>query len=106
MASRRGRTHRHNLERQCARLAELIWTGKVKNRKGFVESLAELNTTDDEFRTSCATQENLTKQKAVYLLKRIEEHERLAKFGASGKGLGPQSDLSLEHILPDSPGKE
>jgi hypothetical protein len=92
------------IERQCARLAELIWTEKITSRKGFVDSLAELNTADDEFKNKFSVQENLTRQKAVYILKRIEEHERSLKLGGSGKGLGPHADLSLEHILPTNPG--
>ena len=92
------------IERQCARLAEQIWSGKVTNRIGIIESLTELNTPDDEFRAKFASQENLSKQKAIYLLRRIEEHERLAKFGANGKGLEPHANLSLEHILPINPG--
>ncbi len=91
------------IERQCARLAQLIWNGKAINRPHFVEALAELNTTDKEFRSKFSSQENLTRQKAVYLLRRIEEHERSQQSGASSKALGPQPDLSLEHILPDSP---
>jgi hypothetical protein len=92
------------IERTCARLAASIWSGKVTKRKGIVDALAELNTPDAEFTAKFGAQENLTRQKAVYLLKRIEEHLRHATLGIPGQGLGPNSDLSLEHILPSNPG--
>ena len=94
------------IERACARLAQAIWEGKATHRPQFVAGLTELYTSDDEFREKFITQDNLTRQKAVYLLKRIEEHERSTKYGAAGKGLAPHADLTLEHILPENPGSD
>ena len=87
------------IERACARLASLIWDGKIKNKTGFVETLSELYTTDDDFRDSFIAQDNLANQKAAYLLRRIEEYERSTKRGGAGSELIP-GELSLEHVLP------
>jgi len=54
------------IERQCARLAEQIWTGKVAKRKGMLEALSELYLADNEFQSKFALQENFSNQKAVY----------------------------------------
>src|SRR5581483_6709716 len=61
------------IERQCARLAELIWNGKVKNRTGMIETLSDLYIDDKTFIERFSEQDNLTNQKAAYLLKRIED---------------------------------
>lgn len=94
------------IERVSAKLAQQIWDGAVTDRAGFVASLSELYTTDEEFLAKFVLQENLTKQKAMYLLKRIEDHVRGSTMGQSGKGLEPSANLTLEHILPTNPGPE
>jgi hypothetical protein len=94
------------IERVSARLAQQIWDGTVVDRAGIVTALSELYTTDKEFVEKFSLQENLTKQKAIYLLKRIEDHVRGSTMGQSGKGLGPSASLTLEHILPVNPGSE
>jgi hypothetical protein len=88
------------IERQCARLAELIWEGKVKNRTGMIETLSDLYIDDKTFLERFADQDNLTNQKAAYLLRRIEEHERSVAIGKSGAELSPSLSLTIEHILP------
>jgi Protein of unknown function (DUF1524) len=93
------------IERACAKLASLIWDEKAKKRKDFVEALKDLYNSDKDFIDSFSLQDNLTNQKAVFILKRIEEIER-ANQTASGKELSPGPDLTLEHILPKSPSKE
>jgi hypothetical protein len=93
------------IERACARLASLIWSGKVQNRTGFIETLSELYTNDDDFRENFVTQDNLANQKAAYLLRRIEEHERSIQLGGAGKELVP-GELSLEHVLPKNPAQD
>jgi hypothetical protein len=93
------------IERQCARLASLIWEGKIKNRLSVIEALADLNTPDKDFQEKFALSDNLANQKAVYLLKRIEESERTSVLGAAGKELSPV-ELSLEHVLPKNPAND
>jgi hypothetical protein len=94
------------IERSCARLAESIWNGKATKRKDFIDGLSELYTPDSDFRAKFLIQENLTKQKAVYLLRRIEEKERRIKYGPAAKALEPHATLTLEHIYPQGPGDD
>jgi hypothetical protein len=91
------------IEIQCARLAHLIWTQKVKRASDARSAFESIYIDDDSFRASFAEKDGISNQKAVYLLKRIEEHERTAKHGAHAKELSPTSNLTLEHILPRSP---
>lgn len=101
-----GQRRTGTIERVCAKLAQLIWDGEATARADFITALSELYTPDDEFKEDFITQDNLTRQKAVYLLKRIEDYERSSKLGQAGKGLGPKADLTLEHILPENPGPD
>lgn len=94
------------IERTSARLAEQIWTGKVTNRSGAIDALKELHTPDEEFKQRFRAQENLTKQKAVFLLRRIEQHERSTTHGSAAQGLTPSLTVTLEHILPLNPAPE
>jgi len=94
------------IERQCARLAELIWNGKVKNRTGMIETLSDLYIDDKTFIERFSEQDNLTNQKAAYLLKRIEDHERSTAKGPTGKELSPSISLTIEHILPKNPSQD
>jgi Protein of unknown function DUF262/Protein of unknown function (DUF1524) len=94
------------IERQCARLAELIWEGKVKNRTGMIEALSDLYIDDKTFLERFAEQDNLTNQKAAYLLRRIEDHERSIAKGGAGPELSPSLSLTIEHILPKNPSQE
>jgi hypothetical protein len=94
------------IERTCARLAELIWTGKVKNRTAMIDALKDLYLDDKTFQERFATQDSLTNPKASYLLRRIEEHERSVQKGGAGAELSPSTNLTLEHILPKNPSQE
>lgn len=91
------------IERQSARLAQQIWSGKIKARSEMIEALSEIYTSDDDFRQRFAAQENLTRQKAILLLRRIEQHERQTLGGSNSQGLAPNASLSLEHVLPQNP---
>jgi hypothetical protein len=51
------------IERQLARLAELIWTGKATKRGEFVAALTDLYTSDQDFKAKFSTQEGLTNKK-------------------------------------------
>jgi Protein of unknown function (DUF1524) len=94
------------IERQCARLAQLIWDGKVKNRTGMVETLSDLYIDDKSFLERFAEQDNLTNQKAAYILRRIEDHERAVAIGGASTELSPSLNLTIEHILPKNPSQD
>jgi len=94
------------IERQLARLAEQIWSGKASNRSDFTAALSEIYTSDTDFVAKFSTQEGLTNKKAAYLLRRIEIQERANIKGASAKELAPSSELSVEHIFPRNHGEE
>lgn len=94
------------IERLCGRLAVNIWDGDVTKATEASAVVAELLTSDEEFQSRFRQQSDLAKQKAVYLLKRIEEREQSENTGVAGSGLSPSQSLSLEHILPQSPSEE
>jgi hypothetical protein len=94
------------LEIQCAKLAEQIWTEKVKTGSEAFTSISSLYQGDEIFQQKFAKKEGLTNQKAIYLLRKLEQQERDAQRGSAGRELTPGSNLSLEHILPKSPGEE
>jgi uncharacterized protein DUF262/uncharacterized protein DUF1524 len=92
------------IERQCARLAELIWNGKIKNGPQMIATLSDLYLDDKTFAQRFSEQDNLTNQKAAYLLRRIEDHERAKTKG--GAELSASLSLTIEHILPKTPSQE
>lgn len=94
------------LEIQFARLAEQIWSGAINTAKEAFSAISVVYPDDASFRAKFEEKEGLTNQKAVYLLRKIEEHERSAAKPASGKELSPHQNLTLEHILPKNPGME
>jgi hypothetical protein len=94
------------IERLCAALAQQIWNGQVTNRTGMIKALSDLYIDDTKFSERFAEQDNLTNQKAAYLLKRIEEHERSLQRGGTGSELSPALTLTIEHILPKNPSTE
>lgn len=61
---------------------------------------------DRVFRTKFLEKTDLTNQKAIYLLKKIEQQERANQRGGAGRELAPHRALTLEHILPKNPGEE
>jgi hypothetical protein len=94
------------IERTCARLAQQIWDGKVTNRKGAITTLGELYLDDKEFQNRFSTQQGIASQKAVYLLKKIEDAERTIRKSGAGKELSPNKNLTLEHVLPSNPAQD
>ncbi len=93
------------IERTCARLAQAIWAREVKSTKDGFDYLAEPYGTDAEFRENLDKYENATSSKTLFVLGKIEEHERPIRKGKAGSELKP-SKLTLEHILPRNPGKD
>jgi hypothetical protein len=61
---------------------------------------------DKQFREKFTDKDDMTNQKAAYLLRKIEEYERNIHSGAAAKDLAPHPALTLEHILPKNPGTE
>lgn len=94
------------IERALARLAQKIWDGTAKTIKDFKEALAEIYTSDKEFISNFSNQEGLANKKVVYLLRRIEMHQRRLKSGKHSRELVPSTELTLEHIFPMSHGSE
>jgi hypothetical protein len=94
------------LEIQCARLAALIWKGDVKNGSDAFREVQAVYLDDKPFREKFTDKDDISNQKASYLLRKIEEHERNTQAGASAKDLAPHPSLTLEHILPKNPGEE
>jgi len=94
------------LEIQCARLAALIWKGDVRNATDAFREVQAVYLDDKRFREKFTDKDDIPNQKASYLLRKIEEHERSVHSGAAAKDLAPHPALTLEHILPKNPGEE
>jgi hypothetical protein len=94
------------LEIQCARLAHLIFQRKIGTALKAREVLDGVYLSDSAFHSKFTEKDNLSNQKAIYLLKRIEEHERQVRLGDSAKELGPARGLTIEHVLPRNPSDE
>jgi hypothetical protein len=92
------------IEIAFSRLAQSIWKDGVKNARDALKVLGDIMPNDDAFRDAFSQKDNLSNPKAVYLLKKLEQHERQIKKGGHGQELAVGS-LSLEHILPQNPGK-
>ena len=93
------------IERTCARLAQAIWRTEVSTVKEAMVFLAEPYGTDKEFQDNFSEFQNSAGSKTLYFLRKLEEHERQIKRGASGGELKP-AKLTLEHILPRNPASE
>jgi hypothetical protein len=94
------------IEIQCARLAHLIFQKRVETAQKARETLDAVYLSDSAFHAKFAEKDNLSNQKAVYLLRQIEEHERQVQMGATAKELGPSRALTTEHVLPRNPSDE
>jgi hypothetical protein len=94
------------LEIQCAKLAESIWKNRITTATDAFKSIDAIYLDDKVFHGKFSEKNDLTNSKATYLLKKIEQHERDAQLGGSGRELEPHRALTLEHILPKNPGDE
>ncbi|CAN5749313.1 DUF262 domain-containing protein [soil metagenome] len=99
-----GRTGR--LEISCARLAHRIYEGVCTNASEAATEIKDIFPDDDQFRESFKTKQERSTQKARYLLACLELQMRRAKMdNAFSEELHPSNSLTLEHILPKSPGE-
>jgi hypothetical protein len=94
------------LEIQCAKLAQLIWAGTVNNGTDAFRAIQAIYLDDKQFQEKFANKDDMPNQKAVYLLRKIENYDRSIRLGASAKDLTPHPAITLEHILPKNPGDE
>jgi len=94
------------IEINCANLAERIWKRAVTTAAEARKALDSIYTSDLDFAAAFKTKEGLPNNKATYILKRIEIEERQRVFKSEAKELSPDQYLTLEHILPKSPGDE
>ena len=95
------------LEITCARLAHKIWENEIRTGQQARAALESVYTSDSDFRVAFGSKQNLSNQKAAYLLRIIEFEERKRQLGANATELEPGQFLSIEHILPKKdPGPE
>ena len=100
-----GRTGK--LEISCARLAHQIYCKKVTTASQAKDALKDILPSDEDFRTSFANKQERNNQKIKYLLSRLEIQERRASGQSPlGDELEPRRSLTVEHVLPKSPGDE
>ncbi len=98
-----GRTGR--LEIACAALAHQIWQGKISKAGEAKKTLKDVFPSDEEFREKFKSKQEKNNRKAVFILKRLENHVRLVERSTvSARELEPGSTLTLEHIFPNNPG--
>ena len=93
------------IEISCARLAQRIWDREVCTTAEARSALANIYTNDAEFRTNFETKGGLTNQKTLYLLAAIEAEERGRNLQAGAGEFQIGNSLSVEHVLPKSPGQ-
>lgn len=92
------------IEIALAKLAEQIWTGAIKNGYDAKRIISDVYLDDAEFRADFETKDDLSSQKAVYLLRKIEEHESKQSNKSKTKDAEPKKTVTLEHIFPRNPG--
>lgn len=94
-------------EPTCARIAELIYNGTLKNTAScFIElKAAEVYPNDDEFEAAFRVKSERNNQKAQYFLKALEMEEQRLKKGKMANEWAPTA-LTVEHILPKKPGQD
>lgn len=93
------------LEIRCAKLAPLIWSGPVTTAIAAEEVLKDISLSDEAFQDAFRQKEDLSSQKAQYILRKIEDHER-SKQNKADVELTPLKNLTIEHILPKDPSSE
>jgi hypothetical protein len=96
-----GRTGK--LEIACAAIAKNIHDEEIKDASGAFKEFKTINPTDEEFQAAFGVKTERSNQKAHYLLRAIEMQERRSGANAAEEQIG---DVTVEHILPRSPGAE
>ncbi|MFI4941277.1 MAG: HNH endonuclease family protein, partial [Burkholderiales bacterium] len=94
------------IEIACARLAELIFSGKTKTATQAHTELHDIYLSDDDFRQAFLLKQEGSNQKTQYLLRQLEQEVRRIE---SGKMPGEETlgqNLTVEHVLPRNAGDE
>ncbi len=99
----RGRSAR--VESLGARLAKMISEGSVTTATKALPELRELYIPDQQFRSDFATKLERESKKAAYLLRGLEQQARIKAGHPHPREVAP-SHVTIEHILPKSPGEE
>lgn len=96
------------LEIACAKLAKDIFDKKVKTATEAYNNLRDIYPADDEFEDSFTFKQERSDSKVLYLLRKleIEAAKRKKKGEMIADELGPRETLTVEHVLPKSPGRE
>jgi hypothetical protein len=98
----RGRSAR--VESLGARLAKMISDGAVTTATRALSELKELYIPDDQFKSDFATKLERESKKAAYLLRGLEQQARTKAGHPHPREIAP-SHVTIEHILPKSPGE-
>jgi len=98
----RGRPGR--IESLGARLAKAITDGAVKTASVALTELRELYIPDDQFRSEFTSKTERESKKAAYLLRGLE-HQALVRANDPHQNETRPHLVTIEHILPKSPGK-
>lgn len=93
------------LEISCARLAKMIYDKQIDSASVAFQELKDIYPSDDDFKVAFRTKQERNNQKAQYLLRGIETQERQLAAGIMSKEEEPGT-LTVEHILPKSPGPD
>ena len=99
----RGRPGR--IESLGARLAKAITEGAISTASTAFTELRELYIPDDQFRSDFASKTERESKKAAYLLRGLE-HQALVRANDPHQSETRPHLVTIEHILPKSPGKE
>jgi hypothetical protein len=94
------------IEIQCAKTAKEIFDGAVKTATQAKDSLKEIYVSDPDFRLAFQAKEERSSPKAHYLLRKLEIEERRLASSDGARVTDPGIGLTIEHILPKSPGPE
>ena len=86
------------------RTAKLISDGKITKATQVSTELRELYVPDSQFQTDFQTKIEREGKKAALLLKGLEHQYLLKHQDVHAKELVPSGSITVEHILPKSPG--
>lgn len=100
----RGRPGR--MESLGGKTAKAISDNKITKATEVFHELRELYVADDVFQSDFETKYERESKKAVYLLSKLERQARLNAQDENPNDATPPSNITVEHILPKSPGDE
>ena len=93
------------LEISLAKLAKLIFEAKVATASDAFKEINDIYPMDDDFQAAFRNKQERSNQKAQYLLRGLEREERRL----ASPSMSQEEDLgtvTVEHILPKSPGPQ